>query len=156
MISGTESFITWVYGDLDFIRRNNNWDTLRGLAQGRTGEWFCAGDFNDITHHCEKSGGRRKDQHKIDGFNRVIADLHMDDIGAKGQRFTWSNNRRGSERVIERLDRVIANRMWTAKFYQSQCINEVAIGSDHSPLVPVLCHKNRKVEGALGSRICGW
>lgn len=76
--------------------------------------WACIGDFNDISHHREKGG--RKDQHKIDGFNRMMEDLYLEDIGFKGQMFTWTNNRRGGERIKERLDRVLANQAWCARF----------------------------------------
>lgn len=33
----------------------------------------------------------------------------MEDLGVKGQTFTWSNNRRGDEMVYERLDHVLIN-----------------------------------------------
>lgn len=40
----------------------------------------------------------------MDAFNSMIEDIQMEDLGAKGQEFTWSNNRRGEEKVYERLD----------------------------------------------------
>lgn len=101
------------------------------------------GDFNDISHHHEKLMGRRKNQHKLDGFNKLLSDLEVDDIGCKGQRFTWSNNRGGLERVMERLDRRVGNRNWCANFYKCQCINELAIESDHSPIIISLCHNDQ-------------
>lgn len=47
---------------------------------------------------------------------------------------TWSNNRRGDERIVERLDRNLVNHPWANIFPRAQCMNRVAIGSDHSPL----------------------
>lgn len=57
----------------------------------------------------KKKGGRLKDQHKIDGFNELIGNIRMEDIGFKGKRFTWSNSRRGGDRIQELLDRVLGN-----------------------------------------------
>lgn len=132
---GVNFLATWVYGDPDFSRRRQNWDTLKGLGASRREVWICMGDFNDITHHREKIGGRRNDQCKIDDFNDLIADLQVEDLGFKGQLHTWSNNRRGSKRVMERLDRVLGNRNWCSSFPKAQYINEWVIGSVHSPIV---------------------
>lgn len=141
---GVDFFITWVYSDPEFSRRIRNWDTLRWIDANRREAWICVGDFADITHHKEKMGGRRKAQCKIDGFNDLISDLQVEDIGIKGQLYTWSNNRGGSDRVKERLDRVLGNRKWCSKFYKCQRINELTIGSDHSLIVLVLHHTNQK------------
>lgn len=58
----------------------------------------------------------------------------MGDIGFKGQMFAWSNNRSGSERIVERLDRVLANGEWCNRFPRAQCIHGLAVGSDHIPI----------------------
>lgn len=47
---------------------------------------------------------------------------------------TWSNNRRGNECIVKRLDRILVNRQWAHLFQRAQCINGIAVGSDHSPL----------------------
>lgn len=49
-------------------------------------------------------------------FNAMIDDIQMEDIGYKGQMHTWSNNRRGVERILERLDRVLGNRLWCSNY----------------------------------------
>lgn len=54
---------------------------------------MCLGDFNDISSHREKGGGRRKIQRLTDAFNSMIEDIRMEDIDTKGHTFTWSNNR---------------------------------------------------------------
>lgn len=119
-------------------------DTLRGIGANRREAWICAGDFNDITHHSKEVGGRRKYQNKLYGLNNMLAELGMNDIGSKGQRFTWTNNRRGSKRVMERLDWVIGNKIWCSKFYKIECINELAISFEHSPIGLILCHTDQK------------
>lgn len=68
----------------------------------------------------------------------------MEDLGYKGQMQTWSNNRRGTDRVMERLDRVFANRHWSSLFLKAQCFNGPMVGSDHAPIQLVLEYKNHK------------
>lgn len=57
---------------------------------------------------------------------------------------TWDQTCKGSRGVIsvrdedhvyEWLDRVLINEEWGSKYQNGHCINEVAIGSDHSPII---------------------
>lgn len=136
--------VTWVYGDPNPASRVLNWETLRHIWQNRVVTWICAGDFNDIAHYSEKIGGRRKDQYKIDNFTALIEDIHMEDLGYKGQMHTWSNNKRGADRIVERLDRFLGNMGWCQLYTNAQCINELAIGSYHSPVELVLDYNDGK------------
>lgn len=129
---GRDVLVTWIYGDPNQARRTINWEALRILRANRRDQWICVGDFNEISHHDEKIGGRRKDQRMLDAFNSLMGDLQVDDLGFQGQRWTWTNNRSGAERICERLDRILANRSWCNQFPKAQCLNELAIGSDHS------------------------
>lgn len=70
----------------------------------------------------------------IDTFTKLIEDIHMEDLGYKGQMHTLSNNRRGDDRIVERLDRYLGNMSWCQRYPNTQCINEVATSSDHSPV----------------------
>lgn len=133
-VFGVGFLVTFVYGDPIRSARMMNWETFRLLGSRRHEPWICAGDFNEITHHSEKIGGRRKEQYTIDTFTRLIEDIHMEDLGFKGQMHTWSNNRRGVDRIVERLDRFLGNMTWCERFPSAQCVNRVAIGSDHSPV----------------------
>lgn len=67
----------------------------------------------------------------------MIEDIQMEDLGAKGQTFTWANKRRGRERINERLDCILISSLWANKFTNAPCIKELAIGSHHSPLILV-------------------
>lgn len=110
--TGADNFVTWVYGDPDPIKRSQNWDFLMRIGQNRRESWICLGDVNDISNHEEKSIGNRKDQQKIDFFNVWKEEVQMEDLIYQGQMFTWSNNRRRDDRVMERLDWVVANQLW--------------------------------------------
>lgn len=47
------------------------------------------GDFNDITGHEEKEGGRRRADSSFVDFRRFIADMEMGSIKFRGNNFTW-------------------------------------------------------------------
>lgn len=113
---GMPVYITWVYTDTDDRNRSGNWDSIRVIGRRRAGLWVCQGDFNALTHHYEKEAGRSKPQRQIDDFNNFINDMGLEDMGSKGQRFTWGNNRRGEDRVYERLDRLLCNATWATQF----------------------------------------
>lgn len=64
----------------------------------------------------------------------------MEELGCKRSMYTWLNNRKGLMRIMEQLDRLLGNKQWSQKFPKAQCINELVIGSDHSPLTIELEH----------------
>lgn len=130
-----KTLITWIYGDPEFRRQTHLWNRLRGIGSNRREPLICLGDFNDICNHWEKVGGKRKDQRKTDGFTTLFQDLQLGDLGFKVQMHTWSNNRGGDERILERLDRVLANETWSTWLHRAQCIHGIAIGSDNAPIM---------------------
>lgn len=80
----------------------------------------------------------------MDGFNNLIDALAVGDIGFKGHKFTWSNNRTGIDRIAERLDRALSNTEWNRLFPNTQCIHGLAIGSDHVPISVRLNHADSR------------
>lgn len=68
----------------------------------------------------------------------------MEDLRFKGQMFTWTNNRRGSDGVRERLDRTIINHAWATRFPTAQCTHEIIIGSDNAPISLHLAFNDRR------------
>lgn len=114
-----DCFIRCVYGDPNFVRRTQNWETIRGIGINQNEAWICVGDFNDISHHKEKIGGRRKDQHKIDVSNALIEDIKMEDLRYKGHMNTWSNNKRYVDRIMKRLNRGLGNHRWCHNFMKA-------------------------------------
>lgn len=63
------------------------------------------GNFNDIASPNEKFGGRPPNLSRIATFNKNLDYYNLIDLGFKGPKFTWTNNRRNLNLVMERLDR---------------------------------------------------
>lgn len=59
-IEGHKVYITFVYGDLVIKYRENVWERLTRISLTRSGPWLMLGDFNEITCHREKKGGRQR------------------------------------------------------------------------------------------------
>lgn len=141
---GEPEFVSWIYGDPDFGRRVHNWNRLRVIGTNRRQTWICMGYFNDISNHCEKIGGSRKNQRKMEALLSMQEDLHLRDMGFKRQMHTWTNNRGGVDYIVERLDRMLANEAWSTTLPRAQCLNDLIIGSDHAPITLVLDHVESK------------
>lgn len=103
-------FVTWVYADTEPHKCTQNWETVREIGRNQRGKWIVLREFNSICHPHENEGGRVKPKGHMDEFKKLIEDLNMEDMGENGQPFTWSNNRSGDERIIERLDRDLVNK----------------------------------------------
>ncbi|KAF5445848.1 hypothetical protein F2P56_031530 [Juglans regia] len=122
------------------MKTNSSWDLLKILKPCPPIPWLCASDFNEILHQREKVGGARRPYNHIENFRQALEICGICDIHSKGQKFTWSNNRRGKEFTKERIDRAMANKEWNELFNQAYCNIMVAIKSDHSPLHVNLQH----------------
>lgn len=57
-------------------------------------------------------GGNPINLSDITDFNTMISQTELIDGGFNESKFTWSNNRLGRVRIMERLDRVLYNSAW--------------------------------------------
>ncbi|KAF7113154.1 hypothetical protein RHSIM_RhsimUnG0155100 [Rhododendron simsii] len=127
--------MSFVYGSPSYQDKEVVWDFIRIIVDGVRGPWVCLGDFNEVAMASDKSGGNLPSSTRISSFNNFLNDCGLLDLGFKGQRFTWRNNRTGDAVVMERLDKAYANIDWREDFPQAMVFHEPAIGSDHSPIL---------------------
>lgn len=80
----------------------------------------------------------------MEKFNTMTEDIRMEDLRAKRSRFTWSNNRRRTERVWERIDQVLINVAWVTLNPDMQCTNDLTIVSDHTLLILYKTDRGRR------------
>lgn len=126
---------TFVYGCPSQAGKEQVWDEIRGIGRSERYPWLCIGDFNQVLSVGDKMGGNVPDSGRIKAFHDMLNDCGLVDLGCKGPRFTWRNNRTEGGFIMERIDLAFANMEWREKFDTALVFVEAAIGSDHNPLV---------------------
>ncbi|XP_028549984.1 uncharacterized protein LOC110097240 [Dendrobium catenatum] len=104
------------------------------------------GDFNCLLAKEEKKGGRRfimssgpKD------MKSFLISNNLYELKFMGPMFTWSNNKKGLERIMERLDRMIIN-SYSVNTNQLLVVKHLPrIASDHCPILLNLNSSSPKI-----------
>jgi hypothetical protein len=107
---------TGFYGNLKVCKRHESWALLRHLEGFSPKAWLCCGDFNEIIDDSEKDGGASRPGSQMVDFKSMLEDCQLSDMGFFGSRFTWSNKRHDRSFTKERLDRVVTNIDFAAKY----------------------------------------
>ncbi|KAL2235696.1 UNVERIFIED_CONTAM: hypothetical protein Sindi_1301800 [Sesamum indicum] len=119
--------VTVVYGATEVIDRRILWTALETLAQQCSDvPWLVGGDFNvvrDLNDVCGVSGDIRM----------ATAEFNIGIM--QGEWFTWHNRSTTERSLWKRLDRILINDCWLARFPTSSYHSLTPRTSDHSPLV---------------------
>ncbi|XP_023928141.1 uncharacterized protein LOC112039498 [Quercus suber] len=67
----------------------------------------------------------------MQAFRDCLEDCGLTDLGFVGQRYTWCNERLGTQRTLVRLDRFVANKGWKALFPEAMVFHMSMPASDH-------------------------
>ena len=89
------------------------------------------GDFNEITDHSEKKGGRRRSNSSFLPFKQMLSDCGMLEFSFTGNMLSWVGKRSGGTTVRCRLDIAVGNEDWHEKFPHSAVRYLRLWGSDH-------------------------
>lgn len=150
-------YVDWVflalYASPRKCLRDALWLYLQKLGRLITMSWLLVGDFNQVLHPDEKRGGRPITSTQTLSMWEMVDDCQLVDLGFSGPKFTWTNNRVGSARIRERLDRAFCNQSWRQRFLNHGIRHLPRIGSDHHPIlitpapvsVPSLRHTSFKM-----------
>lgn len=142
----TSFFASCIYGPTHYKRRVDLWERLSRIGVNRKESWCVFGDFNDILHNGEKTGGVWRQDESFAPFNQMINACKLEELQSHGNGFTWSGLRSNSW-VHTRLDRCFGNRAWFKKF---PCSNQTFLdkrGSDHRPVLIHLIESQEKYRG---------
>lgn len=126
---------TFVYGCPTHSGKDQVWNMIRGIAGPESVPWLCIGDFNQVSSLEDKKGGNPPNMGRIRVFREMLEDCGLTDLEYKGPRFTWRNNRNEGGFIMERIDMAFANARWREAFDTALVMVEVAVGSDHNPLL---------------------
>ncbi|XP_019182124.1 PREDICTED: uncharacterized protein LOC109177267 [Ipomoea nil] len=134
-LPGSEPWrLTYYYGFPERNRRQQSWNLLRSLKQKSDLPWLVAGDFNDLASPDEKRGLHPHPPALIEGFNQMLDDCGLFDLGMRGRKFTWEKGRGTENWLEERLDRAVAGADWCSMFPNVSVRNHDTITSDHTAI----------------------
>lgn len=120
-------WITVVYANPYYMRRNQLWDDLVRLADSTNDSWVVLGDFNATLTDNERKGGASDPANRgRQSFRNMIHECELIDAGFQRSPYTW---RRGT--LFQRLDRMLINMQWRARFAQAAVFHLPYFKSDH-------------------------
>ncbi|CAA7020262.1 unnamed protein product [Microthlaspi erraticum] len=133
-------FMSFIYGDPVYERRDKVWDQLSQLSLTRHGPWFMIGDFNEMVGNHEKRGGRRRAESSFLPFRCMLDDCGMILFLCKGNFLSWMGYR-SSGKVQCRLDRAVGNEDWHHCFSHTNVEYLRLWDSDHRPVLARISSK---------------
>ncbi|KAK1393640.1 hypothetical protein POM88_012696 [Heracleum sosnowskyi] len=136
-VSGKD-FRPWIftgfYGNLVPNLRKYSWELLSRIRRNFKGAWLVAGDFNEIVSTTEKHGGGDRSPIAMSRFREVLDYCKLIDFADVKSEFTWCKGR-GSNVIMERLDRCLCDEEWFKLFPDANVSLLEWGGSDHRPVL---------------------
>ncbi|XP_057791112.1 uncharacterized protein LOC131008237 [Salvia miltiorrhiza] len=123
-----------IYGWSNTEEHKLTWELMRSLSSQVSDEWICGGDFNETMYHFEKKGGNVKSDARLERFRETVDVCGLVDLGFSGDPFTWNNNQKGADNIMERLDRVFGSNQWIHRFPGFEVTHLLRKSSDHCPI----------------------
>lgn len=128
-------YLSFVYGPPNYTTHPFFLQWIQAKSASISNQWLLIGDFNVILSREDKLGhtGSSSSQNQ---FANCITSSNLIELPPKGCHFTWTNNRKDGELILEKLDRNFCNSSWLSSFpfFNYQTLGIVA--SDHCPSSP--------------------
>ncbi|KAL2235625.1 UNVERIFIED_CONTAM: hypothetical protein Sindi_1294700 [Sesamum indicum] len=128
--------ITVIYGANELVERRALWGSMETIAMQCTDiPWLVGGDFNAVRDHSEICGVSGDIRLAMEDFNTCIQNSGLLPLPMQGEWYTWHNCSVGPRNLWKRLDRMLINDRWMARFPTSYYSSLTARTSDHSLMV---------------------
>ncbi|XP_074290191.1 uncharacterized protein LOC141616929 [Silene latifolia] len=127
-------YLVLFYGAPSFHLRQPVLDDLEECLSTLVHPFLILGDFNQVEFGSDKLSLNTRSISGAVEFNHWKINNQLVDIPFKGPRFTWCNNRKGSKRVYERLDRALGSKDWLMLFPETGIKHYPIQISDHAPI----------------------
>ncbi|KAF4346448.1 hypothetical protein F8388_012886 [Cannabis sativa] len=111
------------------------WENLALEMAGLDKPWTLIGDLNSILNQGEKFGGTSGSHGDFEDLSNFLLMTGGVDLGSVGNFYTWTNNRKFSALIKERLDRVIGDPKWILSFPKAGVKVLTIRDSDHAPML---------------------
>ncbi|GJV18107.1 hypothetical protein Tco_1363430 [Tanacetum coccineum] len=105
-----DMFCSWIYAHSRYQQRRILWQTLqthKAYVRGRP--WCLLGDFNVSLSIDDKSTGTSYVDTAMRDFQECVEDLEITDVNSSGLHFTWNQKPSGMDRILKKIDRIMAN-----------------------------------------------
>jgi hypothetical protein len=127
---------TGVYGYPKHHEKHITCDLLSNLNNNHnSNNWLIFGDFNIVLTSNEKQGGNPIDSNLSILFKDSINSCGLQDLGYKGDIFTWNNRQQDNHFIKARLDRFLATNDWINLFPNFFNTHLLRYKSDHNPIL---------------------
>ncbi|XP_024964879.1 uncharacterized protein LOC112505166 [Cynara cardunculus var. scolymus] len=127
-------FITFVYGCNTGAERRDLWrDIGKFNAFVQRKAWVAMGDFNSMLFPHDGLGGSSRHNSDMEEFHLCLEEVELFDITYQGCQFTWTHKPTGGDGVMRKLDRILGNSAFIARFGDASVFFEPRGISDHSP-----------------------
>ncbi|KAK6146355.1 hypothetical protein DH2020_020224 [Rehmannia glutinosa] len=93
--------------------------------------WICFGDFNEVLTQAEFEGSGPRATWQIEAFRSALDFCDLQDMGFKGNVFTWSRLSTFPHTQRARLDRSVRNESFRTIFPHSKVTHHESFTSDH-------------------------
>lgn len=127
---GTPLSITFIYGQPNHTKKEAFWLELKQLKILAKLIWLCIGDFNQVLSYEDKFSFNTRSIVGADSFLNTLNEMELCELEAKGQRFTWMNNREDEAFVMEKLDRAFAYVEWINSYPHYVLYHHTILRSD--------------------------
>ncbi|KAK3184522.1 hypothetical protein Dsin_031808 [Dipteronia sinensis] len=125
---------TFVFAKCSQIERRELWEQLHGISTFNVA-WVVLGDFNTIRSDTERVGGRPRISSAMAEFNECINICELLDLRFEGRQLSWCNGHQGLARSWAKLDRVLINNEFVAKYGDAKACLLNRNTSDHAPIL---------------------
>ncbi|XP_071709287.1 uncharacterized protein [Rutidosis leptorrhynchoides] len=130
-------YCSFVYGSNNDNERHLLWNDLVIHATiSKQQPWLLMGDFNVTKSINEHSAGCSHMSEDMKSFNKCLNDIEVDDMGSTGFFFTWTKSLKNPLcNVLRKLDRIMCNEVFLARYNNGYGIFHPFMISDHTPAV---------------------
>ncbi|GMJ10085.1 hypothetical protein HRI_004677700 [Hibiscus trionum] len=133
--NGDNWFGTFIYGPPYRDEKQPFWEKLANLRENNKSKWLIIGDSNVVLRQEEKTGGKPVNLEEAKHVYELMNSKGLIELPIKGGNYTWFNQRGGVNSILEKLDCIICSAEWSLSFPKALGIMEIAVASDHAPLI---------------------